>query len=238
DWARPHKMGFSTVVSLGNACDIDFGDILDYLAVDSKTDAILLYVEGIHDSRSFMSGLRIAANSKPVIVLKVGRHQKAVEAASTHTGAMFGSDQIFDAALERAGAVRAMTFGQLFAAAEILSTNRRVHGNNLAIVTNGGGPGILATDRAIDLGVKLPNLQPETIATLDRELPPFWSHNNPVDILGDAPPERYGKALTAVLEDKNVDGVLTLLSPQAMSKPDQAAVEVINAWKKKNKKKP
>ncbi len=238
DWARPHKMGFSTVVSLGNACDIDFGDILDYLAVDSKTDAILLYVEGIHDSRSFMSGLRIAANSKPVIVLKVGRHQKAVEAASTHTGAMFGSDQIFDAALERAGAVRAMTFGQLFAAAEILSTNRRVNGNNLAIVTNGGGPGILATDRAIDLGVKLPSLQPETIATLDKELPPFWSHNNPVDILGDAPPERYGKALTAVLEDKNVDGVLTLLSPQAMSKPDQAAAEVINAWKKKKKKKP
>jgi len=223
-------------VSLGNASDIDFGDILDYLAVDAKTDAILLYVEGIHDSRSFMSGLRVAAHSKPVIVLKVGRHQKAVEAASTHTGAMFGSDQVFDAALERAGAVRAMTFGQLFAAAEILSTNRRLNGNRLAIVTNGGGPGILATDRAIDLGVKLSDLEPETIAALDQELPPFWSHNNPVDILGDAPPERYGKAMTAVLNDKNVDGVLTLLTPQAMSDPDAAAVEVVNAWKKKRRK--
>jgi acetyltransferase len=238
DWARPHNMGFSTVVSLGNASDIDFGDILDYLAVDSKTDAILLYVEGIHDSRSFMSGLRVAAHSKPVIVLKVGRHKKAVEAATTHTGAMFGSDQVFDAALERAGVVRAMTFGQLFAAAEILSTNRRVNGNNLAIVTNGGGPGILATDRAIDLGVKLPSLEAETIAGLDRELPAFWSHGNPVDILGDAPPERYGKAVTACLQDKTVDGVLTLLTPQAMTRPEAAAQEVVDAWKTFKKKKP
>ncbi len=237
DWAKPHKMGFSTVVSLGNACDIDFGDILDYLAVDSKTEAILLYVEGIHDSRSFMSGLRIAANAKPVIVLKVGRQKRLGEETSTHTGAMFGSDEVFDAALERAGVVRAMTFGQLFAAAEILSTNRRVNGNKLAIVTNGGGPGLLSADRAEDLGVEVATLEPETIDTLNKELPPFWSHGNPVDILGDAPPERYGKALTACLKDKNVDGILALLTPQPLSHPEEAAMEVINAWKK-NKGKP
>ncbi len=236
DWAKPHKMGFSTVVSMGNAADIDFGDILDYLAVDRNTDAILLYVEGIHDSRSFMSGLRVAANSKPVIVLKAGRHQKAVQAASTHTCAMFGSDQVFDAALERAGVVRAMTFGQLFAAAEILSANRRVNGNNLAIITNGGGPGVLATDRAIELGVKIPSLGPETMTALDQVLPAFWSHDNPVDILGDASPERYGKTLAAVLEDKSVDGVLTLLTPQAMTSPDETAEEVVSAWKKKREK--
>jgi len=236
DWAKPHKMGFSTMVSMGNAADIDFGDILDYLAVDRNTDAILLYVEGVHDSRSFMSGLRVAANSKPVIVLKGGRHQKAMQAASTHTCAMFGSDQVFDAALERAGVVRAKTFGQLFAAAEILSTNRRVNGNNLAIITNGRGPGILATDRAIELGVKIPSLGPETMTALDQELPAFRSHDNPVDILGDASPERYGKVLAAVLEDKNVDGVLTLLTPQAMSSPDETAEEVVNAGKKKREK--
>ncbi len=236
DWAKPHKMGFSTVVSLGNASDVDFGEVLDYLAVDGSTDAILLYVEGIHGSRSFMSGLRTAAHSKPVIVLKVGRHQKAVEAATTHTGAMFGSDAVFDAALERAGVVRVMGFGQLFAAAEILSTNRRVNGNRLAVVTNGGGPGILSTDRAIDLRVDIPTLEPETITEIDQFLPSYWSHGNPVDILGDAPPEKYGKAVAACLKDKNVDGVLTLLTPQAMSKPDEAAMEVIEAWKKKKDK--
>ncbi|MCG8425828.1 MAG: CoA-binding protein, partial [Chromatiales bacterium] len=141
DWAKPHQLGFSTVVSLGNATDIDFGDVLDYLAADFKTSAILLYIEGIHDSRAFMSGLRTAARSKPVIVLKVGRHAKGSLAASTHTGAMIGSDDVFDAALERAGVVRAMTFGQLFAAAEILSSGKKVKGNRLAIITNGGGPG-------------------------------------------------------------------------------------------------
>ncbi len=236
DWSRPHKMGFSTIVSLGNASDVDFGDILDYLAADSSTDAILLYVEGIHDSRRFMSGLRVAANSKPVIVLKVGRHKRGVEAATTHTGAMFGSDEVFDAALERAGVVRAMSFGQIFAAAEILSTNRRVNGNNLAIVTNGGGPGILSTDRAIDLRVNIPTLEPKTIAEIDKFLPPYWSHGNPVDILGDAPPEKYGAAVTACLKDKNVDGVLALLTPQAMSKPEEAAKEVVEAGKKKKDK--
>lgn len=236
DWSKSHKLGFSTVVSLGNAADVDFGDILDYLVTDHNTDAILLYVEGIHDARAFMSGLRSAARVKPVIVLKAGRHKTGSLAAATHTGAMIGSDDAFDAALERAGVVRAMTFGQLFAAAAILSTGKRVRNNRLAIVTNGGGPGVLATDRAEDLGVEIATLNAETIKTLDKALPTHWSHDNPVDVLGDSPPEKYGEAVEACLKDPNVDGVLALLTPQAMSGPKEAAQAVIEAaGKYKNK---
>ena len=232
DWSEPNQMGFSTIVSLGNAAEVDFGDILDYLAVDSKTDAILLYVEGVHDARAFMSGLRSAARVKPVIVLKAGRHQTGSQAAATHTGAMIGSDDAFDAALERAGVVRAMTFGQLFAAASILSSGKRVRGNRLAIVTNGGGPGVLATDRAEDLGVNIATLDSRTLEVLDKALPAHWSHNNPVDILGDSPPEMYGVAVEACLKDPNVDGLLALLTPQAMSRPQAAAQAVVDAAKK------
>lgn len=229
DWATPHHLGFSTIVSLGNAVDTGFGDILDYLAGDPKSDAILLYVEGINDSRAFMSGLRVAARSKPVIVLKAGRHETGSHAASTHTGAMIGSDDVFDAALERAGVVRAMTFGQLFAAAEILSQNRRTRGNRLAIVTNGGGAGVLAADRAGDLGVTLAPLEAQTIAKLDALLPSYWSHGNPVDVLGDAGPETYGAAIEACLADKTVDGLLAMLTPQAMTDPEAAADALIKA---------
>ncbi len=227
DWAVPHHLGFSTIVSLGNAVDIDFGDILDYLATDAASDAILLYVEGVKDARAFMSGLRMAARSKPVIVLKAGRQDRGSRAASTHTGALIGSDAVFDAALERAGVVRAMTFGQLFAAAEMLSHKRRVGGNRLAIVTNGGGAGVLAADRAGDLGVALADLSPETVAKLDGVLPAYWSHGNPVDILGDAAPELYGTAVSACLADKNVDGIVAMLTPQAMTEPTEAAKAII-----------
>ena len=236
DWAKPHNLGFSTIVSLGNAADIDFGDVLDYLAVDARTDAIILYIEGIHDSRSFMSGLRAAARSKPVIVIKVGRNSGGSLAASTHTGAMIGSDDVFDAALERAGVVRAMTFGQMFAAAEILSTSKRTSGNRLAIVTNGGGPGVLATDRAEDLGVEIARLTEKTVATLHKTLPAYWSGANPVDILGDASPEQYGETVAACLEDGNVDGVLTLLTPQPLSQPLQAAQAVAEVARNKRSK--
>ncbi|MEQ8699495.1 MAG: GNAT family N-acetyltransferase [Bauldia litoralis] len=229
DYAAPHHIGFSTVVSLGNAVDTDFGDILDYLAGDPLSDSILLYVEGVKDARAFMSGLRIAARSKPVIVLKAGRHDRGSKAASTHTGALIGSDDVFDAALERAGVVRAMTFGQLFAAAEMLADRRRATGNRLAIVTNGGGAGVLAADRAGDLGVDLADLAPATVAGLDELLPPYWSHANPVDILGDARPEIYGTAVTACLADRNVDGVLAMLTPQAMTEPKAAAEAIIAA---------
>lgn len=236
DWAQPHQLGFSTVVSLGNASDIDFGDVLDYLAADYKTNAILLYIEGVHDSRAFMSGLRTAARAKPVIALKVGRHIKGSQAASTHTGAMIGADDVFDAALERAGVVRAMTFGQLFAAAEILSTGKKVAGNHLAIITNGGGPGVLATDRAEDLGVEIANLGEETIKELDKILPANWSHSNPVDILNETPAEKYGEVVSSCLKDPNVHGVLALYTPQAMSDPIKAAESLVAATKNRRGK--
>jgi len=236
DRAQPNDLGFSTVVTLGNAADVDFGDVLDFLATDYDTNAILLYVEGIHDARAFMSGLRTAARAKPVIVLKAGRYSRGTKAASTHTGALIGSDDVFDAALERAGAVRALSLGQLFAAAEILSSNRRGYGKRLAIVTNGGGPGVMAVDRAEDLGIDIATLSDATIATLNNSLSSNWSHANPVDILGDAPPEDFREAVAACLADRQVDGVLALFTPQAMSKPTEAAQEVVAAAQKAGKK--
>jgi acetyltransferase len=229
DWAGPHHLGFSAMASLGNAADIDFGDMLDYLSADPQTDAILLYVEGVRHARSFMSALRIAARTKPLIVLKAGRHRKGSAAASTHTGALIGSDEVFDAALERAGVVRAQTFGQLFGAAEILAAKKPAGGNRLAIVTNGGGAGVLAADRAGDLGVEVAALSEETVARLDRLLPPYWSHGNPVDILGDAGPEAYREAVAACLADRGIDGALVLLTPQAMTQPEEAARAVRDA---------
>lgn len=235
DWACANNIGFSTIVSLGNAADIDFGDLLDFLAQDPKTQSILLYVEGIRDARRFMSGLRIASRMKPVVVIKAGRHQAASEAAITHTGAMIGADDVFNAALKRAGVVRANTVQQLFAAAEILATQSRVNGRRLAIVTNGGGLGVMATDRAVDLHVELAQLSADTLATLNQSLPPQWSQRNPVDILGDAPPERYQRAVAACLADDNVDGVLVMLSPQAMTDPEACAQAVVDAQKGQSK---
>jgi acetyltransferase len=229
DWAGPHHLGFSTMVSLGNAVDIDFGDVLDFLTTDANTSAILLYVEGVRHARSFISALRIAARTKPVIVLKAGRHRKGSDAANTHTGALIGSDRVFDAALERAGAVRATTFGQLFDAAEILSSRKRVGGNRLAIVTNGGGAGVLAADRAEDIGVQIAALAPATLASLDKLLPPYWSRANPIDLLGDAAPGAYREAVAACLRDRDIDGVLVMLTPQAVTRPTEAARAVLDA---------
>jgi len=235
DWAESNQVGFSTMVSLGDAADVDFGEILDYLALDPETRSILMYVEGIRDARRFMSGLRVAARMKPVIVVKAGRHQAGSRAAVSHTGALVGADDVFDAALARAGAVRAFTIEQLFAAAQILSSGVRAEGNRLAIVTNGGGPGVLATDRAVELGLSLSELGPATLERLDAALPAHWSHANPIDILGDAPPERYHEAVAACLDDPNVDGVVAMLTPQAMTRPLEAAHAVLEATRDKAK---
>lgn len=229
DWAIPRKIGFSAVVSLGDAADTGFGDLLTYLATDPGTRSILLYVEGIRHARSFLSGLRAAARMKPVIVVKSGRHDEGSRAAMSHTGALIGGDDVFNAALERAGVVRAYTIEQLFAAAEVLSGSFRVSGERLCIITNGGGPGVLATDRAVELGVKIANLSDDTMHALNKVLPDHWSHNNPVDILGDSPPERYEKAVSICLKDSGVDGALVLLTPQAMTDPLSAAKSVIHA---------
>lgn len=229
DWAEPHHLGFSAVVSLGNSVDIDFGDVLNFLASDARTEAVLLYVEGVRHARSFLSAIRVTARAKPVIVLKAGRHKRSSKAANTHTGALIGSDSVFDAALERVGAVRVETFGQIFAAAEILSANRRVQGPRLGIITNGGGAGVLAADRACDLGLALPQPSSATVAALDEVLAAYWSKANPVDILGDAGPAAYRAAVTACLEDDNFDGVLVMLTPQAMTRAGDAAKVVLEA---------
>ena len=227
DWAEERHIGFSSVVSLGNADDVGLGDVLDYLAIDPRTKSILLYIEGVRHSRRFMSGLRAAARMKPVVVVKAGRHPQGSRAAISHTAALVGGDDAFDAALRRAGVVRAITIEQLFAAAQLLSTHPRAAGNRLAIVTNAGGPGVLATDRTADLKLRVAELSEATLARLDESLPAQWPRSNPVDIIGDAPPERYRAALSACLEDRGVDGVLVMLSPQAMTDPKAAAQAVI-----------
>ncbi len=227
DWACDKQIGFSTMLSLGNAADLDFGEILDFLALDAATNSILLYIEGIHNARHFMSGLRAAARMKPVIVIKGGRYAQGTRAAQSHTGALVGDDDVFDSALRRAGAVRVLTIEQLFSAAAILSSNYRSSGNRLAIITNGGGAGVMAADRASELNVKLPQLSDKTLIELNKILPESWSHHNPVDILGDATPERYHAAHTLCRSDENIDGLLSILVPVALSKPLKVAEQVI-----------
>ena len=229
DWAEDQRIGFSLVASLGDAADVDFGDLLDFLALDPETRSILLYVEGIRNARGFMSGLRAAARMKPVIVIKSGRHLEGSRAAMSHTGSLVGADDVFDAALERAGAVRAQTVQQMFSAASILSSGARARGNRLAIVTNAGGPGVMATDRAVELDLAVPEVHADTLKLLDAALPPHWSHGNPVDLLGDADAARYETALAACLKDPGVDGVLAMLTPQAMTDSDAAAEVVIRS---------
>jgi acetyltransferase len=228
DWAHPAGVGFSSVVSLGAAADIDFGEVLDFLVADPSTDAILLYVEGIRDARRFVSALRTAARAKPVVALKVGRYAAGSSAASSHTGALVGSDAVFDAVLRRCGTVRVRTYTQLFAAALILASGRHATGERLAILTNGGGPGVLAADSAAENGVPLARLSDETIALLTRKLPAQWSRGNPVDIVGDAPPQRFADAAAALLDDPGVDALLAMYSPVAVTGPAAAARAVVD----------
>ncbi|MBV2090360.1 MAG: bifunctional acetate--CoA ligase family protein/GNAT family N-acetyltransferase [Candidatus Thiodiazotropha sp. (ex Ctena orbiculata)] len=235
DWAETNDIGFSTVISTGISADLDFGDYLDYLVADPKTDSILLYVEGIKNARRFMSGLRAAARIKPVIVLKVGRHAAGAEASMSHTGALVGSDETFSAALSRSGVLRVETISQLFSAAKALSSRYRVYGNKLAIITNGGGPGVMAADRASDLDIELATFNDDTIKALNEALPEVWSHGNPVDIIGEAPPERYRAAVDICLNDPGVDGTIVILTPQAMTQPDAVAQELIDLADKHKK---
>ncbi len=223
DWAEANDIGFSAVVSTGISADLDFGDILDYLVSDHKTTSILLYIEGLHDARRFMSGLRAASRIKPVIAVKVGRHHAGAEASMSHTGALVGGDEAFSAALARSGVLRAQTITQLFAAARTLSSRYRGCGGRLVIVTNGGGPGVMAADHAADLGLELAELGKATIKALDKVLPDTWSRRNPVDVIGDAPPERYRAALELCLQDPAVDGAVVILTPQAMTRPQEVA---------------
>ena len=228
DWAKSNRVGFSSVISLGSTADVDFGEILDYLIYDSRTHYILLYVEGIRNARRFMSSLRSAARIKPIILLKAGRHAAGSAAVQTHSGMIAGSDIVFDAAIRRAGVVRVKNVGQLFYASKALASKFRPQGKRLAIITNGGGPGAMAADRAGDLDIPLANLSMATTQSLNTALPPTWSHSNPIDIGGDATPERYRDAILAVAQDEDVDGMLVMLSPQAMTQPMAVAQAVID----------
>lgn len=235
DWANVQDIGFSTVVSMGGAADIDFGEVLDYLATDTKTTGILMYVEGIRDARRFLSGLKAAARLKPVILIKSGRHIAGSKAAMSHTGALVGGDKVFDAAIARAGVVRVYSINELFAAARVLANNYTVKQNRLAIITNAGGPGVMGTDRAEDVGVKMATLSDSSLVALNAILPPHWSQANPVDILGDATPARYQQALDICLKDDAIDGILVILTPQAMTNPTLVAECVIAGAANSNK---
>jgi len=228
DWATRNDVGFSSVVSMGSSTDVDFGEILDFLVSDPNTHSILMYIEGIRNARSFMSALRAAARIKPVILVKVGRHPAGSKAAMSHTASLVGADDVFDAAISRVGVVRVQTVTHLFTAARALAFGFRPAGNRLAIVTNGGGPGVMAADRASDLGLAMATLSDATVEYLNQYLPPNWPHGNPVDIIGDAQAERYYHAVKACLDDENVDGVLAILTPQAMTKPLESAQVLID----------
>src|SRR6516162_5662694 len=236
EWAALHGIGFSGIVSIGDAIDVDFADLLDHFALDRNTRAILLYVESVKDARKFMSAARAAARAKPVLVVKSGRHAAGAKAAMTHTGALAGSDAVYDAAFRRAGFVRALDLDELFAAAETLGHVNVLAGNRLAILTNGGGLGVLAVDCLADLGGVLADISPATMNRLDAALPPIWSHANPVDIAGDADAERYAVALEHLLEDDANDAVLVMNVPTALASAADAAHAVVAATARHRRK--
>ena len=216
DWANARGIGFSKFISLGEGADVDFGDLLDYLASDPATSAIMLYVEDVRHARKFMSAARAAARSKPVMVLKAGRMAEGARAAASHTGALAGADDVYDAAIRRAGMLRVYTTEDLFAAVETLARARPLFGERLAILTNGGGPGVMATDALVEGGGVMAQLPQATIERLDAVLPSTWSRANPVDIIGDAPAERYVTALQILLDDPAADAILFIHAPTAI----------------------
>ena len=228
DWAAPRGIGFSHVVSLGDMADVDFGDMLDYLAADASTHAILLYAESITHGRKFMSAARAAARSKPVLVLKAGHSITGAQAAASHTGMLASKEAVYDAAFCRAGMLRVGHMAELFDAAETLALTREQKSDRLAILTNGGGAGVLATDALEAAGGRLAILAATTVEQLERVLPPSWSRSNPVDIVGDASGERYAVALKALFADRDIDAFLILNCPTALGEPEEAARAVID----------
>ena len=227
DWAHAHGVGFSHIVSLGDAADVDFGDLLDFLALDTETEAILLYVESIRDARKFMTAGRIAARAKPVVVIKSGRSAAGAKAAFSHTGALAGADAVYDAAFRRAGMLRVGELRELFDAVATLNAGLKVRGDRLAILTNGGGAGVMAADALEMRGGRLAALSPATLAALDKAAPPTWSKGDPVDIIGDATPARYAAALEALLGDPDADAILVMNCPTAVADSTAAAEAVI-----------
>ena len=233
DWALHENIGFSNFVSVGSMIDVDFGDLIDYFGSDPKTKSILMYVEGITEARKFMSAARHFARTKPIIVVKSGKFSESAKAAASHTGSLSGEDGIYDAAFKRAGIVRVNEIADLFNAAEVLGTQPLPKGPRLAIITNAGGPGVMATDALIAQGGKLAKLSQKTMDTLNAVLPPFWSHGNPIDVLGDAKSERYKVAVEACLNDENIDGILIIFTQQAVSESVEISKNIVELVRNK-----
>lgn len=226
DWSIKQNVGFSHFVSIGSMMDISFNDLIDYFGSDSYTNSIVIYMESLIDARSFLSAARAFARNKPIIVLKAGKSSEGAQAAMSHTGSLAGNDFVFDAAFKRAGVIRVDTIDELFNIAQSLAMQPKPKNNRLAVITNAGGPGVIATDTLIAKGGKLAKLSNEIIDNLNDHLSPHWSKGNPVDILGDAGPKEYSKAVELCLKDKNVDGILVILTPQSMTDPTAVAQEV------------
>ncbi len=235
DWAAAAKVGFSAFISVGSMLDVDFGDLIDYFGRDTYTKSIVLYSESITNARKFMSAARGFARIKPIIVIKSGRYAEGAKAASSHTGAMAGEDYIYDAAFKRAGIVRVKNIQDLFNVSSILAKQPRPSGPNIAIVTNAGGPGVLATDAIIEYGGKLAKLSDETMQKLNSFLPTHWSKANPIDIIGDSDENVYQKAIDACLDDPNIDSILVICVPQVVADPNRLADIIIDLSKKATK---
>lgn len=223
DWSHTQMVGFSAFVSIGSMVDVNWGDLIDYFGNDPKTQSIVIYMESIGDARSFLSAAREVALTKPIIVIKAGRTAAAAKAAASHTGSLTGSDDVLQAAFRRCGVLRVDSIDDLFSMAQVLAKQPRPQGPNLTILTNAGGPGVLATDALITGGGEMTELSPQTHEELDKLLPVHWSHNNPIDVLGDADPERYAKSLEIAARDPNSDGMLVILTPQDMTDPTKTA---------------
>jgi acetyltransferase len=223
DWCEKEMVGFSAFVSVGSMLDVGWGDLIDYLGNDPRTHSIVMYMESVGDARSFLSAAREVSLNKPVIVIKAGRTEAAAHAAASHTGSLTGSDEVLEAAFRRCGVLRVQTIADLFYMAEVLAKQPRPRGPRLAIVTNAGGPGVLAADSLIASGGQLAELSQKSMEELNKLLPPHWSHNNPIDILGDASPEKYAKVVDIAANDPEVDGLLAVICPQGMAEPTQTA---------------
>jgi acetyltransferase len=231
DWAIHENIGFSNFVSLGSMIDVDFGDLIDYFGTDSKTRSILMYIEGITRAREFMSAARHFARTKPIIVVKAGKFGESARAAASHTGSLTGEDMIYDKAFRRAGIVRVEEIADLFNCAEVLGMQPLPQGPNLVIITNAGGPGVMATDSLIAQGGKLANLGPKTMERLNKVLPHYWSHGNPIDILGDAKADRFRAVVEACLDDENIDGIVVIYTAQAVAEPVEVARSIVELCK-------
>src|SRR5690348_2095178 len=226
DWSLKEMVGFSAFISIGSMVDVGWGDLIYYLGNDPKTRSIVIYMESIGNARSFLSAAREVALTKPIIIIKPGLSAAAAKAAASHTGSLTGSDEVLEAAFRRSGVLRVNNIADLFYMAEVLSKQPSPRGPRLTIVTNAGGPGVLATDALISGGGELAELSPASTEAYNAVLPPTWSHNNPVDIIGDASPERYAKALEIAAKDPNSDGMLVILTPQAMTDPTRIAEQL------------